>query len=102
MALKNSFGDAYKQHFYTFSKRSQQHIYDADSVKVKQSILFIIRIIQLIIKNYFIENKIFLYAFWHFDDFSWGDTRKVEGEERGVDHSTRIGSYQVGSVQLKK
>lgn len=43
-----------------------------------------------------------LYAFWHFDDFSWGDTRKVEGEERGVDHSTRIGSYQVGSVQLKK
>ncbi|KAJ3259390.1 hypothetical protein HK103_002293 [Boothiomyces macroporosus] len=23
------------------------------------------------------------YAFWHFDDFSWGDTRKVEGEKKG-------------------
>lgn len=22
-----------------------------------------------------------VYAFWHFDDFSWGDTRKVAGEE---------------------
>ncbi|KAJ3312697.1 hypothetical protein HDV04_002841 [Boothiomyces sp. JEL0838] len=42
-----------------------------------------------------------LYAFWHFDDFSWGDTRKIEGEEKGGDHSTRTGSYQVGSVQPK-
>ncbi|KAJ3300700.1 Chitin synthase, class 3 [Borealophlyctis nickersoniae] len=24
------------------------------------------------------------YAFWHFDDFSWGQTRKVEGEEEGA------------------
>ncbi|KAI8460902.1 chitin synthase [Phakopsora pachyrhizi] len=24
-----------------------------------------------------------LYAFWHFDDFSWGETRKVEGEAKG-------------------
>ena len=22
------------------------------------------------------------YAFWHFDDFSWGDTRKIEGEQK--------------------
>jgi chitin synthase len=42
-----------------------------------------------------------LYAFWHFDDFSWGDTRKVEGEVKGQDHSTRQGAYQIGSVQLK-
>ena len=25
------------------------------------------------------------YAFWHFDDFSWGETRLVEGEKRGGD-----------------
>jgi chitin synthase len=28
-----------------------------------------------------------LYAFWHFDDFSWGETRKVEGEVKQDDHS---------------
>jgi chitin synthase len=22
------------------------------------------------------------YAFWHFDDFSWGETRVIEGEKR--------------------
>ncbi|KAJ7287739.1 glycosyltransferase family 2 protein [Mycena rebaudengoi] len=27
-----------------------------------------------------------LYAFWHFDDFSWGETRKVEGELKGEAH----------------
>ncbi|KAJ3168546.1 Chitin synthase, class 3 [Geranomyces variabilis] len=26
-----------------------------------------------------------MYAFWHFDDFSWGQTRKVAGEEDGGD-----------------
>ncbi|KAJ3015469.1 Chitin synthase, class 3 [Thoreauomyces humboldtii] len=26
-----------------------------------------------------------VYAFWHFDDFSWGQTRKVAGEEGGGD-----------------
>ncbi|KAJ3122979.1 hypothetical protein HK100_011761 [Physocladia obscura] len=27
-----------------------------------------------------------LYAFWHFDDFSWGQTRMVDGETKGRDH----------------
>ncbi|KAJ7072463.1 glycosyltransferase family 2 protein [Mycena amicta] len=27
-----------------------------------------------------------LYAFWHFDDFSWGETRKVEGEGKDKGH----------------
>lgn len=26
-----------------------------------------------------------IYAFWHFDDFSWGETRKVEGEDHNHD-----------------
>jgi chitin synthase len=43
-----------------------------------------------------------LYAFWHFDDFSWGDTRKVQGEVKQMDHSNRQGAYKIGSVQLKK
>ncbi|KAK6094447.1 ATP-dependent RNA helicase [Batrachochytrium dendrobatidis] len=43
-----------------------------------------------------------LYAFWHFDDFTWGDTRKVEGESKQFDHSNQEGSYKIGAVQLKK
>ncbi|KAI8892927.1 chitin synthase-domain-containing protein, partial [Globomyces pollinis-pini] len=43
-----------------------------------------------------------LYAFWNFDDFSWGDTRKVEGEDKTKDHSTKDGDYIIGSVVLKK
>ncbi|KAJ6495575.1 glycosyltransferase family 2 protein [Mycena vitilis] len=27
-----------------------------------------------------------VYAFWHFDDFSWGETRKVEGEDKDKGH----------------
>lgn len=27
-----------------------------------------------------------IYSFWHFDDFSWGETRKVEGELKGAGH----------------
>jgi chitin synthase len=27
-----------------------------------------------------------VYAFWHFDDFSWGETRKVKGEAKGEGH----------------
>ncbi|PVG02377.1 glycosyltransferase family 2 protein [Serendipita vermifera] len=27
-----------------------------------------------------------VYAFWHFDDFSWGETRKVEGEGKQKGH----------------
>lgn len=31
------------------------------------------------------------YAFWHFDDFSWGETRKVDGEKKGEDHGDSDG-----------
>ncbi|KDN44452.1 hypothetical protein RSAG8_05499, partial [Rhizoctonia solani AG-8 WAC10335] len=27
-----------------------------------------------------------VYAYWHFDDFSWGETRKVEGEAKDTGH----------------
>ena len=43
-----------------------------------------------------------LYAFWHFDDFSWGDTRRVHGEISQADHSTRQGAYEIGSVSMKR
>jgi chitin synthase len=42
-----------------------------------------------------------VYAFWHFDDFSWGETRKVEGDN-GDDHSKKEGVFDASSVPLKR
>ncbi|CAG8465137.1 179_t:CDS:1 [Funneliformis mosseae] len=42
------------------------------------------------------------YAYWHFDDFSWGETRKVEGEAKGDDHSKKEGHFDASSVTLKR
>jgi len=42
-----------------------------------------------------------VYAFWHFDDFSWGETRKVEGDD-GKDHSQKEGEFDASSVPLKR
>jgi chitin synthase len=39
-----------------------------------------------------------LYAFWNFDDFSWGETRKVAGvkeSKSGHEDNDRYGSHQV-------
>ncbi|CAJ0884821.1 1845_t:CDS:2 [Entrophospora sp. SA101] len=43
-----------------------------------------------------------LYAFWHFDDFSWGQTRIVEGEESGIDHSRKDGVFDSTKIVMKK
>ncbi|KAG6378096.1 glycosyltransferase family 2 protein [Boletus reticuloceps] len=39
-----------------------------------------------------------VYSFWHFDDFSWGETRKVEGEAKGEAHGT--GDTSVGGLSV--
>jgi len=43
-----------------------------------------------------------LYAFWHFDDFTWGETRKVEGEAKQVDHSVGSKKLNNESVPLRR
>ncbi|KAJ3149297.1 hypothetical protein HDU86_007020 [Geranomyces michiganensis] len=43
-----------------------------------------------------------LYAFWRFDDFSWGETRKVVGDAGAGGHGDKDGEYVVGSVVLKR
>lgn len=35
-----------------------------------------------------------MYAYWNMDDFSWGQTRKVEGEKAGDDHGNADGKYE--------
>ncbi|KAI8825355.1 chitin synthase-domain-containing protein [Chytriomyces cf. hyalinus JEL632] len=42
------------------------------------------------------------YAFWHFDDFSWGATRKVAGEDVGHDHSAREGEFDGKGINMKR
>ncbi|KAG0228625.1 Chitin synthase, class 3 [Actinomortierella wolfii] len=45
-----------------------------------------------------------LYSFWHFDDFSWGETRKVANMKRksGQDHGETEGEFESGSVVMRK
>ncbi|KAK9767165.1 Chitin synthase, class 3 [Basidiobolus ranarum] len=44
-----------------------------------------------------------LYAFWHFDDFSWGQTRVVAGETAGDgDHSKKDGEFDSSRINMKK
>ncbi|KAJ2634444.1 hypothetical protein GGF40_004200 [Coemansia sp. RSA 1286] len=43
------------------------------------------------------------YAYWHFDDFSWGETRKVAGEGKGKDgHGDGGGTFDINSVPQKR
>ncbi|KAI9344519.1 chitin synthase-domain-containing protein [Zopfochytrium polystomum] len=43
-----------------------------------------------------------MYAFWHFDDFSWGETRRVAGEVKGHDHSARDGEFDGTGINMKR
>ncbi|GBC03712.1 hypothetical protein RclHR1_05280008 [Rhizophagus clarus] len=42
-----------------------------------------------------------IYAYWHFDDFSWGETRKVEGENENNGHKKKDGLFNSSEVPLK-
>jgi chitin synthase len=41
-----------------------------------------------------------VYAYWHFDDFSWGETRRVDGEAKGEDHSEKKGKFDSSQIQM--
>ncbi|EJD03256.1 glycosyltransferase family 2 protein [Fomitiporia mediterranea MF3/22] len=43
-----------------------------------------------------------VYSFWHFDDFSWGETRKVEGERKGAAHGDGEGVFNGTSVPMRR
>ncbi|ORX98091.1 fungal chitin synthase, partial [Basidiobolus meristosporus CBS 931.73] len=43
-----------------------------------------------------------VYAFWHFDDFSWGQTRQVVGEEKGGDHGDKEGAFDSSRIVMKR
>ncbi|OLY81541.1 Chitin synthase 7 [Smittium mucronatum] len=42
------------------------------------------------------------YAYWHFDDFSWGETRKVAGETKDTGHGNEGGNFDSSTVPLRR
>ena len=42
-----------------------------------------------------------VYAYWHFDDFSWGETRKVVGSVDD-DHGTSEGKFDTSVITMKR
>ncbi|CAO3597630.1 unnamed protein product [Absidia cylindrospora] len=42
------------------------------------------------------------YAYWHFDDFTWGETRKVQGEGKGQQHGDKDGIFDSSKIVMKK
>ncbi|ORZ01030.1 chitin synthase-domain-containing protein [Syncephalastrum racemosum] len=42
------------------------------------------------------------YAYWNFDDFSWGETRQVQGVNAHEDHSRRQGKFDSKSIVMRK
>ncbi|WRT69956.1 uncharacterized protein IL334_006947 [Kwoniella shivajii] len=43
-----------------------------------------------------------VYSFWHFDDFSWGETRRVEGEVRSKGHDDKTAVFDGTTVPLRR
>lgn len=44
------------------------------------------------------------YAYWHFDDFSWGQTRQVQGggDEKGEDHGKKDGEFDSSNIVMRR
>ncbi|KAF9166766.1 Chitin synthase, class 3 [Actinomortierella ambigua] len=42
------------------------------------------------------------YAFWHFDDFTWGQTRKIQGEDGKDNHGSKEGEFDSSKIVMKR
>jgi chitin synthase len=65
--------------------------------KLMYVIWFFVYIIALPIWNFVLP----VYAFWHFDDFSWGQTRKIDGAATD-DHGKAEGQFDSSQVFMKR
>ncbi|CAG8561353.1 7801_t:CDS:2, partial [Ambispora gerdemannii] len=43
-----------------------------------------------------------VYAYWHFDDFTWGATRQVQGDKGKGDHSAKDGEFDSSKIVMKR
>ncbi|THH30224.1 hypothetical protein EUX98_g3956 [Antrodiella citrinella] len=42
------------------------------------------------------------YSFWHFDDFSWGQTRQIAGAVETKDHGDKDGDFDSSNIVMKR
>ncbi|KAI9302467.1 chitin synthase-domain-containing protein [Cunninghamella echinulata] len=73
------------------------------SRKLVYVIWMLIYLISLPIWNFVLPT----YAYWHFDDFTWGETRKVQGEddikkESSNQHGEKDGVFDSSKIIMKK
>ncbi|EST08287.2 Fungal chitin synthase [Kalmanozyma brasiliensis GHG001] len=66
--------------------------------KVVYVLWMLIYLIALPVWNFVLP----VYSFWHFDDFSWGETRKVEGEAKQMGHGDEGGAATGSAVPLRR
>nr|CDI55950.1 chitin Synthase 7 [Melanopsichium pennsylvanicum 4] len=66
--------------------------------KVVYVLWMLIYLIALPVWNFVLP----VYSFWHFDDFSWGETRKVEGEGKQKGHGDEGGLGTGNVVPLRR
>lgn len=64
---------------------------------LKYIIYFFIYLLALPIWNFVLPS----YAFWKFDDFSWGETRTIAGGDKG-DHSASEGVFDSSDIIMKR
>ncbi|KAJ2763132.1 hypothetical protein IWQ57_005634, partial [Coemansia nantahalensis] len=58
----------------------------------------IVYLLALPVFSFFIP----IYAFWHFDDFSWGNTRMVVGDGKKVKYVAEVEEFDPASIPLRK
>ncbi|KAI0756168.1 chitin synthase-domain-containing protein [Daedaleopsis nitida] len=42
------------------------------------------------------------YSFWHFDDFSWGQTRQIAGDKESDNHGDKEGEFDSSHIVMKR
>jgi len=42
------------------------------------------------------------YSYWHMDDFTWGETRKIHGEVKEVAHGDKEGKFDPANLVMKR
>ena len=58
---------------------------------------FLIYLLALPVWNFVLP----VYAYWHMDDFSWGETRKVDGPGK-EDHGKTEGTFDASHIFMKR
>jgi chitin synthase len=43
-----------------------------------------------------------VWAYWHFDDFTWGETRRVAGAEKDTHHGDKFGEFDSSKIVMKR